>query len=844
MLLRHAWKELVAEPRFALLFLFNLALGLSGLVTMEAFRSSLSTSLQDNSRNLLAADVAITRRRPIDISETETQKKLAAESVTNLVETFSMVKSSAASRLVLLRAVGKGYPLRGYINLQAGRVIREGQAHSLLGDNRVWLDPDLGRTLKLKAGDSLTIGQAEFLVDDFVGYDPSQSFRALALAGRIVLTTEGLNRTGLIRPESTASYVSLFRLPEGQDASAIAKEWSKLFPDPAVQVKAAGEAAEDSARMLGYLGDFLGLSALVALFLSSLGSAYLFRTWLLRRSRVLAVHQVLGLKFWEAAAIPGIQAILLALASLPLAIFLGWLELSALKALISRLSPVEIAASISLSSIILAFAVAAGGSTLLALPFLSSLRSANSRDLLSGKIPEPKFHLRALLLFLPSGALLYFLAVFESQSFRTAGIFSASLLGALLFLLLAGAIFLKFLGWIGSRAKNYPWWIRQALLQLSRRGFNSLSAFVALALGALLLNLLPQLRHSLMAEVESPNQQKLPSLFLFDIQDDQITPLTEMLEAKGLKLENRSPMVRARLLQVNNKDFERSAGNEGFRTREEENEARFRNRGFNLSYRAALTEAETIVEGRPFAPGAENEISVEERFAERLGLKLGDLMKFDVQGVEVSGVIVNLRKVKWTSFQPNFFVLFQDGPLNDAPKIFLGSLRELAPAQKDLVQSALAEKFPNVSVVDVRATVSRALELADRMRWCLNLMSAISLFAGFVVLFSIANRQAELRRWDINLCKVLGAGASGIRAQQLCEFGILSFAAGAFGCLASLVISWVASYYLFGGVFSFDALPILVSILGTTILALAISWLGARHVWRSSPAELLQDQPL
>jgi putative ABC transport system permease protein len=847
MLLRHAWKELFAEKRFALLFIFNLSLGLSGLVTMEAFRSSLSGSLRENSRNLLSADLAVSSRRNLNPEEIKLQEELAvrASGRTRLVETFSMVKSASASRLVLLRAVAENYPLRGFLDLEKQGKIGEGKVHSLLGPDRIWIDQDLSRSLKLKPGDTLKIGQADFTVADFVGFDPTQSFRALALAGRILLTVEGLERTGLIRPESTVSVVSLFRLPDSVNAESEAKIWGEKFRDPGVQVKAAGEAADDSARMLGYLGDFLGLSALVALFLSCLGSAYLFRTWLLRRSRVMAVHQVLGLKFWEAALIPGIQAFLLAGFAVPFALLLGRFELAALSALIRSLSPVEIPVALSLSSVAVAFAIAGGGSILLSLPFLASLRAANSRELLSGKIPEPKFTWLSLLLFLPAGALLYFLAVYEAQSYRNAAVFTGALLGALFALTLAGLLLLRTLGWVAARSRAYPWWLRQAFLQLSRRGFSSLSAFVALSLGALLLNLLPQLRHGLLSDLENPEQQKLPSLFLFDIQDDQIAPVNEMLAALGLKLDNQSPMVRARLLAVNGQPFERDQGAEGFRTREEENEARFRNRGFNLSYRAALNEAETIVAGEPFLESAEvNQVSVEERFAGRLGLKLGDLMKFDVQGVEVEGKVVNLRQVKWTSFQPNFFVLFQDGPLNGAPKIFLGSLRELPAETKDKVQSALAEKFPNVSVVDVRATVSRALDLADRMRWCLNLMSAISLFAGFVVLFSIANRQAELRRWDINLCKVLGAGASGIRAQQLAEFGLLSSAAGTFGSLISLVISWVTSYYLFSGVFSVDPWPVLLSIVGTTLLALTVSWLGARHVWRSSPAELLQEQPL
>jgi putative ABC transport system permease protein len=156
----------------------------------------------------------------------------------------------------------------------------------------------------------------------------------------------------------------------------------------------------------------------------------------------------------------------------------------------------------------------------------------------------------------------------------------------------------------------------------------------------------------------------------------------------------------------------------------------------------------------------------------------------------------------------------------------------------------MAENFPNVSVVDVKATVNRALDLADRMRWSLNLMSAISLFAGFVVLFSIASRQAEVRRWDINLQRVLGAAVQEVRFQQLTEFALLSSCGALVGALISVLFTWITSLYFFEGAFTVSPLPLFFSVIGTTVLGLLVSWAGTRSAWKRKPAELLQEQPL
>lgn len=844
--IRQAFKELMAEKRFALLFLLNLSLGLSGLVSMEAFRASLTASLAENAQALLGADLALSGRRALNEGEKKALGELSAraEARTELVETFSMVRTPKATRLVLLKGLGERYPLRGYLQLERRGRVEAGSAGALLSDHRAWMEADLARQLGLTRGDRFQVGSVTLTLDDFVKEDPTQGFRGLAQSGRIFFAASALRESGLLRTESTATYTELFRFAGAPDLEKEAELWGKRFPDPALRVRAAGDAADDSGRLLGYLGDFLGLSALVALFLSSLGSAYLFRTWLLRRSRTFALHQVLGLSFRQAVNIPALQALLLAFASVPLALALGAAELEALAWLVRSLAPVELAPRLTLASALVGLAVAGIGSFALSMPFLWSLRSLSPKDLLGGKIPEPRFSPSALLLFAPAALLLYGLAVYESRSYRTAAIFFGSLSGALFVFLICGLGFLWALGMAAGRLRSAPWPLRQGLLHLSRRGFTTLSAFIALALGALLLNLLPQLRSSLSAELENPAGGKLPSFFLFDIQEEQLAPLQAELKAKGLELQNVSPLVRARLLAVNSQAFERSAGPEGYRTREEEMEARFRNRGFNLSYRPGLTSAETLTAGRAFANSGSPEISVEERFAERLKLRLGDKLHFDVQGVEVEGTVVNFRKVRWTTFQPNFFVIFSEGVLEGAPKIYLGSLPELPPDEREAVQNLVGEKFPNISAVDVRATVNRGLELADRMRWCLNLMSFISLFAGMVVLFSIAYRQAELRRWDMNLVKILGARSTSIRAQTLWEFGLLASTAAAFGASLSLAFSWVCARYFFEGAFVPAWTPLAISVLGCTLLALLVAALGARGVWQRNPSELLQEQAL
>ncbi|MCO5142544.1 MAG: FtsX-like permease family protein [Oligoflexia bacterium] len=839
MLLRHAWKEL--EKKFSILFVLNLALGLSGLLAVETYRASLKSSLQENAQNILGADLAISARRPFTQNEIEIISEFQKNTLSNseFIETYSMIQSNKESRLVLLKGIGANFPVRGFIELHKKGVIESGKASAILTDNKIWIESPLAEQLNLDIGSSLKIGDKVFIVDDFITSDPTQSFRSLTLSGRIFMSLENLYHTKLIRPESTVSFVKVYKIQNYLEAQPLADQWSQKFTDPSIRIRAASDAASDSGRMLSYLADFLGLSALVALFLSSLGAAYLFRTWLLKRTKVFAIHQVLGFSYKQAISIPIIQITLLSLLAVPLSYSLAFLEIRLINLLIQSINPMNINISIAPISILITLLISILGSTLLSVPFLFSLRTQNPKELLSNFISEPKWNIITLLLFIPALILFALLSLYEAQSYRIAGVFLASLLFSSAFFFGAGYAFLSLLKKVPT--VKFAWPIRQAFLYLSRSGHRSLAAFSAIAIGVLLLNLLPQLRASLSAEIENPDQKNLPAFFLFDIQQDQIDEVIRLVKEKKSKLENISPMVRARLLSINDEEFERKKRAEGFQTREEENEARFRNRGFNLSYRNNLRSSESIHSGVEFNHSKEEiaQISLEQRFAKRLNINLGDILKFDIQGVELQGRVVNFRTVKWTSFQPNFFVLFQEGFLEDAPQIFLGSIMRSKEIEE--IRFELSRLYPNISVIDLKSTIEKGLDLLSKMQWCLNLMSIIVLFTGFVVLLSIANQQSELRAWEVSLLQSLGAHKKQIFIQRSVEFSLLCFCAGLLGSGLSIFLSWIISWIFFEGTFVIAFTPLALSVALTLILGNLVLTLGSSDSWRKQPNEVLNN---
>ncbi len=301
---------------------------------------------------------------------------------------------------------------------------------------------------------------------------------------------------------------------------------------------------------------------------------------------------------------------------------------------------------------------------------------------------------------LPGLVAFLLISVFAAGSVKNGTVFVGGFALAMAFLSAVGR--LLFSGCRHLSNTRYPV-VKIAFRNLFRNKWASLSCFVTIAMGAFLISLIPQVQKGLQNEIVRPEGLKIPVFFLVDIQDEQKMPFMEFIRHQDAELANLSPMVRGRILTKNLEPFHGDNSSSGSRPR-----GRGRRLEFNFSYRQDLDVSETIVQGSPlskipweFESQTPFEISVEHSFARRYDLEIGDLLGFEIQGIPLQGRVKNLRKVRWNSFQPNFFLLFQDGVLNTAPKTFLAAVSRVPPAKRQDLKNKIVDTFPNVSVIDV-----------------------------------------------------------------------------------------------------------------------------------------------
>ena len=846
--LRLAWRETINNRRFSILFCLNLSIGLLGFLTLDAFKTSIQRNLEGRSKAILAADLAVSAQRPLSDDEREiVSRALPAGAETGEELNFvSMASTPTASRLVEMRAVGPNFPFYGELELTNSGNVTGTTEKAIHRATRAWVSPELLVQLGVNIGESIKIGDIDYVIDDTIKNDPSASSVSFAFAPRVFISVDSVASTGLVEKGSRVRRNILVKLPDTVDSNVLEETIkTQMQGKREIRVRSHRTASENLARLLQGLNDYLGLVALVSLFLSSVGATYLFRSFMTKRSREIAILLSVGATHAEARFV-----YLMQLLGLGLAAAVGTLALSAalLPFLPKVLAPFlaeSVPISLGLRSIVVAILMGTGGSILFCLPLLARFSSLQPAALFQ-ETASPKVELSAsaLLAWIPSLVVYWLLAIWQAQSVRVGSIFVGAFVGAGLVLAACGWALLQF-GRLGRSLQR--WYGRLAMINLTRDRVSAVSCFLAIGLGALLVNLIPQIRATIEGEILEPPGGKLPSLFLFDIQDEQIADLESFLKEQGIRLDNSSPLVRASLETINgNAVSEEGSSIPG--TREAEREERFRSRMNNLSSRMTLSDSERLIAGTEFSgpyvwnSGEPAEMSLEMRWAERMGVGLGDLMTFDIQGVKVTGKVINLRRIRWTSFQPNFFIQFPIGVLDDAPKNFVASIPDVTEDKRANLQTLIVRRFPNVSIVDVTQSVQRMLGIIAQMATAITVMAWLSLIAGAAVLFSIANHQAQKRRKDTALLKVFGAPFPEIQRVTFVEFLALGFSASLFGGVVSLGASWAITVFVFDSDWRLIwRIPVFAG-LAVTTLCVVTGWLATRQSLAAKPIDLLSSR--
>lgn len=849
-----AYKEIRNNPRFSLFFILNLSLGLVGFIALNSFQVSISRHISNQSRAILSADIDIRSNDELTASDLAILENEIGTitAKTKRIDFLSMIAAKTDSRLVQILAVDQGYPLYGEIKLGSQQTASpKNMEEQLIDSASIWVQPEILTALDSKLGDTVSIGVKTFKISDTI-VDTSTGF---ALSGgfayRIFMGLEQAKKTGLIDKGSRRYHHYLYSIPATVDVELLAERLKRTASqhfggNSRISIQTHNNAGRRLTRFHGYVSDYLGLVSLVALFLAGVGTAYLFRSYLGANLKDIAILMMLGAEKKKTYFFLLIQLAALGAVSALFAFLLSFLFLPLLTSLMIDFLPKGFTTVFSWQSVFLAFLMGVMGSILFCLPILKKIHNLKPMIVFNEdqrSSTTRKFDPINLISYAPLLVTFWLLSVWQSNSWIIGSVFIASLIGSF--------IVLGIIGWALIIAANKispesHLVIKLAFRNLYRNKIAVISSFLAIGLGSLLINLIPQIDYGLQQEIQHPQSTHLPSFFLFDIQPDQVSPLESLLADYDYKMDNVSPWIEARLIHINDVELQRTDQVEEEGSQEQRRARHSRRRTQNLSYRLNLYDSENIVKGKIFSgtynpeSGLLPEISLDFRYSDSLNTSVGDTLTFDVQGIPVQGRIVNVRRIQWQTMQPNFYVLFQPGVLEDAPSTFLGTIYKVKEEDRVMLQNKIVSQFPNVSMVDITLAVNKAFEITGQISWAIQVMAFSAIFVGMIVVYSISRYNSQTRMKEINLLKVLGASFNNIKQIILLEFYMFGLTASFFGSLLSLVASRILSYLIFDSIWAVSWQIAIITILSVTFLTMLSAYMGTRKVLLQKPVFLLQ----
>jgi putative ABC transport system permease protein len=837
--LKMAWRDSRASRRRLVMYSFCIVLGVAALVAVGAFSVNLRQSVDDQAKGLLGADLIVESRQVFPPDLQTLLAGLGGEQASEVAFSSMMVFPTAqgATRLVQVRAVEGNFPFYG--KFQTAPETAAAQLGA--GGRVVILEETLMNQFGVRPGDVVRLGRSEFQVLGAVQKMPGESMAVTQLAPRAYIPLAQLEETGLATKGSLLRYKLALALPATVDPEAVVAEMREKFAVQRLRFDTVAERKKRLGQVIDNVQAFLSLVGFVALFLGAIGVASAIHVYVRQKVATVAILRCLGASARQGFGVYLWQGAMIGLLGAGVGGLLGLAVQLLLPGALSGLLPVPVDFSISWGATLRG--MAAGWLICLLftlLPLLAIRRVSPLVALRSmGAEKSPGFDWWQAGLWVVIGAAVIGFAIWQTQSVRL-GLGFAGML-AFGFAVLAGLA--KAVAWAARRwtPRRLPYVIRQGIANLHRPNNRTVLLLLSLGLGTFLILTLYLTRVTLLTQIEGTAGGGRGNLMFFDIQDDQIEPVTKLLAAEGMPVLQQAPIVTMKIRSIKGRGVEdlladEKGGIPGWTLRRE----------YRSTFRDSLSGTEELIQGefigRVPADTLVVPISVEEKLAADLLVQLGDEIEFDVQGVPMRTQVTSLRKVEWRRLEPNFFIVFPAGVLEPAPKFFVVAVRAEDAAASARLQQAVVRAFPNVSAIDLTLLIETFDEIFSKVSFVIRFMALFTVVTGLIVLAGAVAAGRYQRIREVVLLRTLGATSRQLWQMQLVEYAILGFLGALVGSLLAVGGNALLAHFVFKVSAAVPVGGLIAAILAVTGITLLTGLLSARGVTNHPPLEILRQE--
>ncbi|MBU1222728.1 MAG: ABC transporter permease [Gammaproteobacteria bacterium] len=816
--------------------LLALIIGVGSVSTTGFLGDRIKRAMSEQGARFLGADLLVTSPRPIDAWPGHALRTSSA------LEFASMVSRGDAFQLATLRAVDAAYPLRGEVRI-ADRPFEAGtQRPAMPPPGTVYADQELLTLLNAQVGDAVLIGEATFRIAGVVVEEPGQLAGVFGFAPRVFLRADDVSQTRVLQPGSRLTY--LYQFAGEPDPLAAFADALKTRLDSTQRLMGSREGVETLRGAFANADRYLQLTALISLLLSVAAIAIAAHRHALRHYDQAALLRCMGATTAQLRTLYAVQLLTLGLLGSVAGVAIGALMQQALAGLIL---PESVARLPSLGAAPVGVAVVSGLLALAGASLPALMRLIRVPPLRVLRRDLPPLPVAAWLSALASGSALLILIAWYAGDARLVGIFVgalAALVGVLILLarlaLMAGH---------GVQKISYgP--LRFGLAQLLRHRFDSTLQLGAFTLALFLVALLALVRSDLVDGWRQQLPENAPNYFLVNIAPHQQEAVAAYLSQHRLEASALYPMVRGRLVSKDGVPIADTLPPE----KRDSNSLR---RELNLTWTATLPANNAVLAGtwhgerRAAAPvkgtpvGAPllrsdppAEISVESGMAERLQLAVGDSLGFQVGDQTLAARITSIRSVKWDSMQPNFFVIFAPGQLDDLPASSIASV--YVPPDDAGVLPGFVKTFPGITVLALDKLIANIEAVFAQIIGAIQLLLGFLLAAGMAVVVATLLASLDARRQEAVLLRTLGAQRAYLAKGLWSEFIALGVLAGLLASVCAEIAMALIAERLFDLPLRLHPWLWLALPAAGALLVGMSGWLTTRHITRVPPMQSIR----
>ncbi|RKF19725.1 FtsX-like permease family protein [Alginatibacterium sediminis] len=832
-----SWRLFRSELRRGELSIIAAAIVLA-VVSVWLFSSvsaRIERAIVSQSSSFIAADRVLRSAHEIEIDLSAQANQRDLGYAEQLVFS-SMLFANDDFKLASVKAVSSQYPLRGRLSISEQREVGEEREVKAPNIGEAWLAERLFYQMDLNVGDPIYIGDLQLKIAGRITQEPDAPFSVFMAAPRVIINIDDVEATGVVQPGSRLSYRYMF---SGQPAALDGLgEWLKPQLQANQSYRDVSSGSSALAQALQKSEQFLLLAGLIGVLLAATAVAVASKLYGQRHYDSVAIFKVLGASRSQVRRIYIGHLSLVITVSIIVGLLLGLLLQVPIDSYVQQALNIEMADTgyrplwlAALSGLVCGFGFS--------LPPLAQLFSIAPLRVIRRE-QEQKFQGKWQHLLVVAVAVFALLLLYSNSLVLSAILFGVGI-AVVVMLLLLGRLFLFFSRKLSQSFGQSA--LKLAAASLQRNARDNAIQLIGFTIAIQLSLVVYVVQNDLIGQWQSQLPEGTPNHFVLNIDSDALPVVEQAFAAQGISDAPLYPMLRARLTSINDVDVAQGGDGVGEYVDPDDGKQQEQRRGvgreLNLSATLELPYRNEIQQGQWLTDTSQNSASVELEFAERLGLKMGDKLKFLSGNQNFEVTISSIRSLDWSTMQPNFYVILSPDVIEQLNVSYMSAF--FLEQNQQVWLSELLNQVPTLIVIDVAAIIGQVNTVVGQISLAMRFVLVVVVLASLLVLLAQVQGSLEERRKQTVILRTIGASGALLRNAIFYEFFLLGAIAGLMAAISAQVIIALLQIWVLSMPLSINWMLWLVGPLSGGLLVAISGWLSTRSLLRLKPSQLVRQ---